>query len=105
MEKEAKKCHKCGQFGHLGNKCSNKVKKMKCHLCGKSGHLRNECKGIEDDGSGQSKYKGKSSISLTTNKKKTNKKRERFIIDLFDFILSFFFTLISLISFFCLFVY
>lgn len=85
MEKE-KKCFKCGQTGHLSNKCNIKNKKMKCFLCGKIGHFKNECpeqkeekvekeeKEIENN---DIKYKGKS-CTPNLDKKKMNKRRERY---------------------------
>jgi Tat protein secretion system quality control protein TatD with DNase activity len=39
--------------------------KQKCYLCGKSGHVRRECPGIQDDGRGMSRYKGKSDPKST----------------------------------------
>jgi hypothetical protein len=74
---EKRSCHKCGKTGHLANKCSSgKLKNIKCHLCGKGGHIRSECPGIDDDGAGQSKFKGKSSPLM--EKKKSHQRRERF---------------------------
>lgn len=74
---ENKRCHKCGKTGHIATKCSSgKTKNIKCHLCGKGGHIRSECPGIEDDGEGQSKFKGKSAPQKGV--KKSHHKRERF---------------------------
>lgn len=42
-----------------GRKAQRKHAAVKCHLCGRGGHLRAECPGLDDGGSGQSKYKGK----------------------------------------------
>lgn len=65
MDKAPPKCHKCGESGHFANKCRAAKGRAapggKCFVCGKSGHLRKECPGVEDGGSGQSKFKGKSS--------------------------------------------
>jgi Tat protein secretion system quality control protein TatD with DNase activity len=80
MASTEKRCHRCGKVGHLANKCSSgKTKNLKCHICGKGGHLRSECPGIEDDGVGQSKFKGKSAPQ-SEKKKQTHNKRERSVL-------------------------
>lgn len=61
MDKQ--QCHKCSGFGHIASRCRvGKNKSVRCNLCGRGGHLRRECPGIDDDGAGQSKNKGKSSV-------------------------------------------
>ena len=47
--------------------------KQKCHLCNKSGHVRRECPGIQDDGRGMSRYKGKSDPSCIKARYETMK--------------------------------
>lgn len=47
---------------HSGSARTAKSKhnrQLRCYLCGRHGHVRTECPGLEDDGAGQSKYKGK----------------------------------------------
>ena len=53
--------------------------KQKCRLCNQIGHLRKECPGIEDGGSGESKYKqkGKSKRDHATYKKSSGKNTKK----------------------------
>lgn len=50
--------------------------KMKCYLCGKAGHVRRECPGIQDDGRGMSRYKGKSNTKQEIQKFNQGKKKD-----------------------------
>lgn len=58
-------CHRCGESGHAAGRCrggrASKPTGGMCYICGRSGHLRRDCPGVEDDGAGQSRFKGKSS--------------------------------------------
>lgn len=57
-------CTHCGSAAHPSRACGArkdraKATTAKCHLCGRRGHLRKDCPGLDDGGTGQSKYKGK----------------------------------------------
>ena len=51
--------------------------KMKCHICGKTGHIRRECPGVQDDGRGMSRYRGKTSNVKHEKAKYEAEKQER----------------------------
>eukprot|EP00049_Salpingoeca_infusionum_P001404 m.48062 g.48062 ORF g.48062 m.48062 type:complete len:548 (-) comp11008_c0_seq1:217-1860(-) len=62
-EEDGARCHKCGEPGHVARQCKLRRQahkaSQKCHLCGQRGHTRKDCTGLDDGGSGQSKYRGK----------------------------------------------
>ena len=47
--------------------------KQKCYLCGKAGHVRRQCPGVQDDGRGMSRFKGKSNPKLEKQKYQARK--------------------------------
>ena len=43
-------CFKCGEKGHLADKCPLRNPKAVCHLCGVQGHKKADCPTRDDDG-------------------------------------------------------
>lgn len=42
-EENTKRCHRCGQVGHLQRDCTYAERQRPCYLCSQYGHTRREC--------------------------------------------------------------